>query len=75
MKNSMPAFLKKKKRDPKSTAPAKNTKGYSAGKGKSKEQDDKEQDRGGNLVDSKPVPNKADAWLAMQSKPKNRKGA
>lgn len=75
MKKKMPAFLEKKKRDPKSTAPAKNTKGRSVTKLKSKEQDDKEQDRGGDIVPASPAPNKADAALAMLSKPRNqRKG-
>lgn len=73
MKKKMPAFLEKKKRDPKSTAPAKNTRGNSVTKLKSKEQDDSEQDRGGDIVDSHPVPNKADAALSMLSKPRNRR--
>ena len=72
MKKKMPAFLEKKKRDPKSTAPAKNTKGRSVTKAKSREQDNAEQDRGGDIVDAKPAPNKADAALAMLSKPRNR---
>jgi hypothetical protein len=76
MKSKMPAFLSKKKRDPKSTAPAKNTKGASVTKAKSKKQDDKEQDRGngGDRVPAQPMGNKADNWLAAQAKPKNRKG-
>ncbi len=75
MKKKMPAFLEKKKRDPKSMNPAKNTKGRSVNKAKTKEQDDKEQDRGGDIVVSHPVPNKADAALSLLSKPRNqRKG-
>lgn len=73
MKHPMPAFLAKKKRDPKSAAPAKNTKGRSVTKAKTKEQVDKEQDRGGDRVPSHPVPNKADAALSMLSKPRNQR--
>ncbi len=73
MKKKMPAFLEKKKRDPKSTAPAKNTKGRSINKAKTKEQDDSEQDRGGDIVAATPMPNKADAALSMLSKPRNRR--
>ena len=73
MKNKMPAFLEKKKRDPKSTNAAKNTRGKSVTKLKSKEEDDGEQDRAGDIVESKPMPNKADAALAMLSKPRNKR--
>jgi len=72
MKKKMPAFLEKKKRDPKSTAPGKNTKGHSVVKSKSRQQDNKEQDRGGDAVAATPMPNKADAALALLSKPRNR---
>ncbi len=69
----MPAFVAKVKRDPKSMNPAKNTKGRSVTAVKTKVQDDKEQDRGGNIVDARPVQNNADAALALLQKPrKNR---
>ena len=75
MKNKMPAFLEKKKRDPKSTSPAKNTKGKSVTKTKSKADVDQDNDRPGDMVAAQPAPNKADAALAMLTKPRNqRKG-
>ena len=73
MKNKMPAFLAKKKRDPKSTSPAKNTKGKSVNKIKSKEEVDEDNDRPGDMVPSQPAPNKADAALATLTKPRNRR--
>ena len=71
--NSMPAFLKKKKRDPKSENPAKNTRGKSVNKLKSKEAQDGEQDRGGDQVPAAPMPNKADAALAALTKPRDKR--
>lgn len=73
MKNKMPAFLEKKKRDPKSTNSAKNTKGRSVTKIKSKEEVEEDSDRPGDMVEAQPVPNKADAALALLSKPRNRR--
>ena len=74
-KGKMPAFLEKKKRDPKSTSPAKNTKGRSVAKGKSKSAVDKTNDRPGDMVAAAPAPNKADAALAQLTKPRaSRKG-
>ena len=70
MKNKMPAFLAKKKRDPKSTSPAKNTKGRSVTKTKSKSEVDDANDRPGDMIAAQPMPNKADAALAMLSKPR-----
>ena len=74
MKQKMPAFLEKKKRNPASTNPAKNTKGYSVAKSKSKKETDSEQDRGrGNMADA--PPNKAQRWLDQAQKPRNRNGS
>ena len=70
--NKMPEFLKKKKRDPKSTAPAKNTKGFAKNKKKGLSEVNKDNDRAGNQVPVVSVANKADAWLDRQSRPKNR---
>lgn len=72
-KNLMPAFLEKKKRDPKSMNPGKNTKSRSITKIKSKEEVNEDSDRPGDMVDAQPVPNKADAALALLSKPRNRR--
>lgn len=69
----MPAFLEKKKRDPKAMNPAKNTKGRSITKLKSKEEVNEDNDRPDDKVEAQPVPNKADAALAMLSKPRNRR--
>lgn len=73
MKKKMPAFIEKKKRDPKSVNPGKNTRGHSVTKIKSKAEVDQDSDRPGDMVDAKPVPNKADAALAMLSKPRNKR--
>ena len=73
MRNKMPAFLEKKKRDPKSMNPAKNTKGKAVNKIKSKEEVNADNDRPNDKVEAQPVPNKADAALAQLSTPRNRR--
>ena len=75
MKKKMPAFLAKKKRDPKSTSPGKNTKSRSVARGKSKKDVDSSNDRPGDMVAATPAPNKADAALAQLTKRReSRKG-
>lgn len=70
-----PKFAMKKKLDPKSKAPAKNTKGASHTRSKSKDEVMKDSERG----DAHDYPvtvmgNKADAALQQLTKPRNRKG-
>ena len=65
----MPKFLEKKKRNPASRNPAKNTKGYSEGKSKSQAEVRKEEYR----PDSEHIKNnRADDWLDAMKKPRNR---
>jgi phage terminase small subunit len=69
MKNKMPKFLEKKKRNPASRHPAKNTKGYSEGKSKGREQVRREEFR----PESEHIKNnRADDWLDAMKKPRER---
>ncbi len=71
MKSKMPAFLEKKKKNPKSMNKAKNTKGYSKTKGRSAKQQDADSGRKGSEQAPVSAPsNRADYAMAQMIKPK-----
>jgi hypothetical protein len=78
-KNKMPAFLAKKKINPKSTAPAKNTKSYSKSKAKGGKDQASEQDEKPHDTPVERPSNRADYAIQELVKPRQdwnkKKGA
>ena len=69
-KNKMPAFLAKAKKNPKSTAPGKNTKSYSKNKAKGGKDQAREQDEAPHDKQVERPSNRADYAMAELRKPK-----